>query len=156
MQKEPTTYRDSLGRDWQLSFNLAHVRDIEETLRIDFSKLQGGALITLGQDPAKIASLLWILCERQCDAAKVDERSFAEGLDGQALADAEQALEAAVVNFTRPALRGAVRDGMTAAGRAQEVHAEEVRDYVKSDELTQMMRSEIKRELKGFGKQSRE
>ena len=45
---------------------------------------------------------------------------------------------------------------MTAAGRAQEVHAEEVRDYVKSDELTQMMRSEIKRELKGFGKQSRE
>lgn len=150
----PSTFKDSKGREWSLSFNIGIVRDIKDTIGVDFGDMQGGALIMLANDHRKFAMLLWMLCEKQCDANKVDEKDFAEALDADAIEAAERSLEGAIISFTRAPMREAVREAMDTAAKAQEAQAQVIRDWMETDDLQTKVREQVKAELGNFGSQS--
>lgn len=153
-QDRPKTFKDGKSREWTLSFNIGIVREIKNTIGVDFGDMQGGALIMLANDHAKFAMLLWMLCEKQADASGIDEVDFAESLDADAIESAELCLEGAIVSFTRAPMRAAVKEAMDSAAKAQAAQAEVIRDWVATDELQTRIMDEVKAELKGFGSRS--
>ena len=143
-------FTDTNGREWRLSFSLGNARRVKNELGFDIGDLHGGkAFAMLALDPMKLGHLLWVLCESQADAMKVDEESFAEGFGGETLTDALSALEVAVINFSPPYLRETVRkaiavsietleQGAATAVEMVEEHKEQIKGVIEKETRKQM------------------
>jgi len=130
-------FKSSDGKTWLLHFTIGMVRRLRAEMGFDFADLQGGkALMEVGNDPEKYGQLLWVLCEKQADLAKISEEDFAESLDGDAVESSATALELAIVNFTRKSARSAVRNVMKQAATAQEAAMEVVEDWTEGQSET--------------------
>lgn len=152
-KKKTPTFKDADGRPWMLRFTLGNAREIQDTIGVDFNDIQSGALIAVANDLSKLASLLWILCESQADRAGVDEIAFARSLDGDAIDRAVEALQDAIVNFTRGPQRDAIRDVFDAVRKAEAAQIEAARAHLQSDDLQKEIADQLENQ-KTFGKLS--
>ena len=112
-----TRFKDAAGREWDLRFTVATFGVVRRELGINLGDLlkpdHGEALGDLFmEDPGKIGSLFWLLCEDQARAKDVGPEDFARGLDGDALWKAFDALLEARSDFSPPPLRAAIRKGL--------------------------------------------
>lgn len=104
------SFVDRKGKEWSIEFDLDLCRRLKETIGIDFGDLQGGkAFLRLATDHEAFGAMLWLFCEEQAGAAGIDEIAFAKRIGGDALEGAQSAIVQAVINFTRPSMRDAVR-----------------------------------------------
>lgn len=153
--QEAAVFKDASGREWTVAFNLGIVRDLKDTVGFDFADLQDGrAFVAISNDMQKFCIMLWMLCEKQADAFKVSEEEFAKGIDAEALEQASDAIVAAVVNFTQPRIRPAVKEVYERIASAQEAGVETLREWAETGEIEKEIKKQMKEELRGFGKSS--
>lgn len=96
------TFKDNAGREWRLEINVASVKRVKEGADVLLTKLFESnceAYAALFEDVCKLVEVLWCLCEKQADELGVTPEQFAEGIAGDSLADAADALGRAVVDF---------------------------------------------------------
>ena len=129
------TFRDENGRQWTLAVNVASVRRVRSLAGIDLPGLFGDEmkpLAALLSDPCKLVDVLWVLAAKQAAAAGVTEESFAEGLLGDSLQAATEALLEELVDFfpdraRREALREVLTKGKEIGARLAARAGETVR-----------------------------
>jgi hypothetical protein len=118
---ETPTFTDTEGREWLLRITCGHTTEILETCGIDLSisKL-AKAYEIMSDDLKKFVQVLWILIEQQAEVQGVSPADFAKSLDGEAVSDAMEAIDKAVVNFTprrmRPAASKIIEAATTLSG----------------------------------------
>jgi hypothetical protein len=117
----PEQFKDRLKRDWTVEVDNSMLPGFKAA-GLDLSKFArdespetakafAADLFQLLLDPEKLGQILWTLCEEQCLAKKIDERSFARGFNADALNAAMDAVLIAAFDhvFRRPALRKLIR-----------------------------------------------
>ena len=148
---EKTTFNDREGMEWPLTLTIGNVQEIKQSTGVDIGDLQGGAMVKIASDPAKLGAMLWILCEKQAHLAKIEEEQFVDRLDGDSVDQAVDAIGGAIVNFTPAPMRGAVRNAMTAARKAQEAQGEVISEWVTGDDLQTKLIDQMRQEIKRSG-----
>lgn len=103
------SFKDTFGRTWEVSLNVLLLKKVKEQtgrLLTAIADDEFALLVELHEDCALLVDVLWCVCEKQAAKNNVldDEESqatekFAEGLGGDALADAAAALVGAVTDF---------------------------------------------------------
>jgi len=110
METSQSQFVDQRGRTWRLELNYSLAKRLREVTGLDFVNYQDGkALLAIHDSDEKLVQVLWLLCEPQATEASVGEEEFGTGLGGDALEQAIEALEQALINFSRPARRQAMQ-----------------------------------------------
>lgn len=94
-----TRWKDSNGRRWAASINLADVGRIRRTYNVDL--LDGRALAKLADDPMVLVGVLWELHSGEAEAAGIEPEAFADGLRGDALERAADAVGRELADLAR-------------------------------------------------------
>lgn len=140
----PARFDDSTGRAWHLAIDVTRCRSLK-ALGLDVANLTNGKIFTeLGADWLKLAAGLYVLCERQAEAAGLSEEDFGVLLDARTLEAAAKAFEEAIVNFTPPAKRATVQTLIAKAHQAIERADAEGVALLESEETTAMMDRTLK------------
>ena len=109
MNTTPAQFTDERGRVWRIELNYSLAKRLRDVTGLDFVNYQDGkALLAIHDSDEKLVQVLWLLCEPQAQAAGVSEEEFGAGLGGDALEQGIEALEQALLNFSRPAKRQAI------------------------------------------------
>lgn len=121
------SFRDGAGREWRLRLTAGSVADVRRDTGVNLaltSKSADWLDVIFPADEevpgARLAAVLWALCEGQARSLGVSPEQFAAELDGETLSAAGDALGEAVVDFfprsrIAQALRGRWRATVTAA-----------------------------------------
>lgn len=136
------TFTDALDREWALTLNVASARRIRDLAEVDLLHIDGDVLQRLADDPAGLADVLCALCRPQIEAAGLDDERFAEGLAGDAIDRATEALLQELVAFFPQPRRGLMEKalaklerlrGMTAAAAERALDGETLENVVKEE-----------------------
>lgn len=138
------SFTDRRDREWKIVLDVALCRDVKTQLGIDLANwADGKAASKLWSDDAALVDTLWLLLKEQAANCAVDELSFARSLNGDVLAAGLKAIEAAVVNFTRPDRRDMVRKIAEKSGEvtaaAVDRATQEIEAAVTPDRLKNML-----------------
>lgn len=104
------TFKDLGGNEWIIGFNIGNCRRLLELTRLDFANAHDGKAVSeIQADDSKMVQVLWLLVEEQAKLKGIDEDAFWQKLDGNVLEEAQNAIEEAVLGFTRPERRAALK-----------------------------------------------
>ena len=136
-----TRFKDAAGREWDLRFTVATFGVVRRELGVNLGDLlkpdHGQALGDLFlEDPGKIGSLMYLVCEDQAKGRGVTPEDFAKSLTPDALWSAFDALLAARVDFSPPPMRAALRRGLARMAPEMERAANEAVDKALGAEST--------------------
>ena len=93
------SFKDTHGREWLVTLNVAHVKRVRERLGINLADLQEGGLLSRLADPVTLVDVLFVLVQPQADDINVSDEQFAAGLGGDTLSSASTALLEALCDF---------------------------------------------------------
>jgi hypothetical protein len=103
-------FTDTDGREWKLSIHVSAIKRVKDALDLDLLGVADGKLLQeLSEDPMLLANVLFVLCEKQCQDAGISDEQFGEGLGGDVIAEATEALLTELVDFFRPGRREILR-----------------------------------------------
>lgn len=104
------SFKDLGGNEWIVSFNIGNCRRLLELTKLDFANAHDGKAVSeIQANDSKMVQVLWLLIEEQAKAKGIDEDAFWQKLDGNVLEEAQNAIEEAVLGFTRPERRAALK-----------------------------------------------
>lgn len=111
-------FTDAAGREWEVSLTVGDLADVRTATGFDLSgalRSEEGLVDLLFGDPARLVSVLWVLCEPAAVGTDVSPREFAHRFDGPTLEAAGEALLQAVADFfPRSRVGRAVRENLRA------------------------------------------
>lgn len=109
-------FTDNAGRNWKLDINVGAVKRVRESTRIVLPALFDDSfkgLAELAADYIELVDVLWAACQPQAALAGVSAEQFAEGMGGDSLGKATEALARAVADFfTSPEQRQALHKAL--------------------------------------------
>lgn len=142
----PATFTDALGREWRLKFNGAIKDDAKELYGADLADVEKGSFfVKLATDDRAFFGVLWLLIERQVEALGLSEREVKEGFDAEAVERASDAINEAVLNFTRPLVRGAVAKTMQRIQSMEALVETAAEKVLNSPEATKAIEQEMQK-----------
>lgn len=113
------SFVDNKGRSWTLEVNCYTLGLVRKATDVDLSKLDPERGLLLA-DPVRLCGVLWALVEEQAKAAGVTAEDFGRGLSGQSIAEATEALFAAVVDLFPSSAREALNRAFEVGRQVQE------------------------------------
>ncbi|RIK72124.1 MAG: hypothetical protein DCC68_26760 [Planctomycetota bacterium] len=93
------SFKDTNGREWLVTLNVAQVKRVRERLGVNLADLQEGNLLTRLADPVTLVDVLFVLVQPQADENSVTDEQFAASLGGDTLSSASTALLEALCDF---------------------------------------------------------
>ena len=123
-------FNDSKGRSWTLAISIGLARKIRSETGVDFGAIGDGRIFFgLASDPYLLGQVLWLLVEPSATSRGIGVDEFLDGIDGDVLESATEALTSAIVNFTPSPLRNAVAAIVEKTRQAQEVAVETATEW---------------------------
>lgn len=98
------SFKDSHGREWQVSLDGITLKELRDAHKIDLSDVVGSVYSQLKGDPASLTVALSHICADQIRAADLTPKKFAAAVNGVVLDDAFKALWRAAELFFPPSL----------------------------------------------------
>ena len=145
METPQAQFTDQRGRAWRLELNYSLAKRLRDVTGLDFVNYQDGkALLAIHDSDEKLVQVLWLLCEAQATAASVGEEEFGTGLGGDALEQAIEALEQALINFSRPARRQAMQAIRDKAHELVAAQTELATTKIRSPQMTRWMEAKLR------------
>lgn len=95
-----TRFTDEAGREWAVEVNCGTLWRVRDALGVNLTADLPAVMERLAKDPALLANVLFVVCERQADGRGVSDEEFGRGLRGEAIGRAAGALVAALVEFS--------------------------------------------------------
>lgn len=109
------SFTDKNGKCWDLELNVgAAIRlksrldfDLENIITLDKQQNPDDVslLEKISGDAIFLFNIIYVLCEKQCNEAKISQEDFAECFDADTIESATDALVDEIINFSRPAKR---------------------------------------------------
>lgn len=93
------SFKDTNGREWLVTLNVAQVKRVRERLGVNLADLQEGNLLVRLADPVTLVDVLFVLVQPQADENNVTDEQFAASLGGDTLSAASTALLEALCDF---------------------------------------------------------
>ncbi len=93
------SFKDTNGREWLVTLNVAQVKRVRERLGVNLADLQEGNLLVRLADPVTLVDVLFVLVQPQADENSVTDEQFAASLGGDTLSAASTALLEALCDF---------------------------------------------------------
>ena len=93
------SFKDTNGREWLVTLNVAQVKRVRERLKINLADLQEGNLLARLADPVTLVDVLFVLVQPQAEENSVTDEQFASALGGDTLSSASTALLEALCDF---------------------------------------------------------
>ena len=144
MTTPSASFIDQRGRTWQLELNYSLAKRLRDVTSLDFVNYQDGqALLAIHDSDEKLVQVLWLLCEPQAVALSLVEEEFGGGLGGDALEQALEALEQALLNFSRPARRQAIAAIRDKAHELVAAQVELTQTKLRSPQVQQLMQAKL-------------
>ena len=137
-------FDDCTGRRWELKLTIGLAGHINDQCKVDFVDVleeRNTALRQLSASDALFVRVLWLMCEDSAAEQNVDEVAFGRGLDGDALGNAMLAMMEAIVNFTLPVRRVAVRAMLDKVMQVQSDAASRVATKSKTPEFERSLKA---------------
>ena len=129
-------FTDTAGRDWSLSLTITSVRKLRAVCDIDLAADDlGEVLQSLGNDPVQLCDCLYTLCEDQIEKAGLSPEAFGEGLSGDAIDAATDALLDELIEFTPKKKRAMLRKVLSKINAATLTAIDRAMTYLDSKEF---------------------
>jgi len=109
-------FKDRLGREWTVELTVASMRRVKDLAQVDLLKIGSGKVDSLTNDPYKIVEVIGVLVNPQIKERGLSMDVFLEGLSGESLDAASQALLDEVIDFF-PSRRGVILRKIMATAR---------------------------------------
>ena len=145
------SFKDADGRDWYIVLTVGKCRKVKQHCGLELTKLwqSDDGLAELITDPIRFAEILWVLCEERADTLAVTPDQFGDALDSRAIEMAFEAFTDAIVNFSPPAMRQAIRNAIDTTQEAQAKTGEAMASWVQSPKVQQMIDAQIQKAVEG-------
>jgi hypothetical protein len=144
MNSPVAAFTDQRGRTWRLELNYSLAKRLRDVTGLDFVNYHDGkALLAVHDDDEKLVQVIWLLCEAQAKETQVAEEDFGSGLGGDCLEQAIEALEQALINFSRPARRQALEAIRDKAHELVAARTNLATTKIRSDKVQQLMQAKI-------------
>ena len=146
---------DSKGRHWSLVITVLEYQKMKQELNVDIGNIFNDdswlqRLVAM-EDVTFFLSLIGILTDKEREKDGISMEDFYEGFDGDAMQSSAEALVEAIINFSHPSRREALRnlvdatnEGLNELGRV--VAAETLRN---KEEMMEKLEETIQKEMKG-------
>ncbi|RIK80201.1 MAG: hypothetical protein DCC68_11610 [Planctomycetota bacterium] len=108
------SFKDTNGREWLVTLNVAQVKRVRERLGINLADLQEGNLLARLADPVTLVDVLFVLVLPQADETNISDEQFASALGGDTLTEASTALLEALCDFFHEPQRTLLRKVLAA------------------------------------------
>jgi hypothetical protein len=106
----PVTFKDTEGRAWSVEITYSTVKRVRSILGVDIMEAVEGKLMPkLISDPMLLVDVLYCIVKPQADAAGVTDEQFGGALGSGKLYEARDCLAHALVFFSPPEKRQAIR-----------------------------------------------
>jgi hypothetical protein len=114
-------FTDKNGKEWTIEISIGSVRRVKAMLGIDLLDISGGNVLeSIASDPMRLCDVVYCLCKPEADAAGVDDYTFGEGLGGDAIESAANALIEDLISFFPSRQRAILRKALAIARSQQE------------------------------------
>lgn len=101
------TFRDTVGRSWNLALNVYAVKKVRDLLKVDLldlgldaGKPGEGLLYRMIADPILLVDVLFVTCKDQADKIGVTDEQFAQAMAGDVIDVATKAFLEELADFT--------------------------------------------------------
>ena len=139
-------FKDKTGREWIVDLDVDTCRRVRKECGVDLANFHdGNSHRQLWESDEKLVDVLWELVSEQAAKASVDASQFAKSLNGDALAAGLEAIQAAVVGFTRPDRRELARQIQDKAKTLTAKLVEQSAAQLASEKLAQQMDAAVAR-----------
>lgn len=147
-------FDDKHGRHWSIDLSVGLCRQVLKETGVDLANYHNGkAAQTLWADDTKLVEVLWVLVEEDATKADIGPEEFAKSLNGDVLAKALEAIEVAVLGFTRPDRRELIRQIADKAKTVQIRVVEEAKAKLASSKTDALIERALVRESEKIDKQ---
>lgn len=137
-------FKDCEGREWGIAVNVSSVKRVKDALQLDLLAVADGKLLTeLSDDPLLLCNVLYVLCEKQCEAIGVSDEQFGEGLAGDAIADATKALMEELVDFFPPGRREILSRALAKVQQAQAMALKRAEKCMQDSRIDDLVTKEL-------------
>jgi len=132
-------FKDEKGREWGLHIDVGTIARILNEFAIDLSKVLASreAIDELAGDVVKLVDVLWGLVKPQAEAKQVTPACFAEGLLGDAIERAGDALIEAIIDFFPSRRRELLRQMWSKGKELADAQLKSIEAKLTSGELLQ-------------------
>ena len=121
-------FKDTEGRDWTVSVNVAAIKRVRDLLEINLYAIADDGFALFGRligDPILLADVLYCLVKDQADKRGLSDEDFGRSLAGGVIADAQSALIDEIIDFfPDPRVRGALAKAKAMNSRVSQKLAE--------------------------------
>lgn len=150
----PNAFVDLRQRQWVLELTVGLAQEIRRDESIDLLNAHNGeALTKLASDDERLVRVLWMVIDSRATELGVTPEEFARSLGGETLGDAMTALEEAIVLFTPPAKRLAIRKLVDKAREVQRRTIELMVGKIDSPATTRTIESHLRKSGEAFDRQ---
>jgi len=94
-------FKDTEGREWLISINVSTIKAVKEKAGVELLDVgsESGGLAKLYTDPIMLAGVVYTLCEEQAKNRNLTPEQFGQGLAGDVITNAYEAITEELVNF---------------------------------------------------------
>lgn len=93
-------WTDNKGNVWHTAVTIADIKRVKALTGCDLLTAYGGKLAdTMAEDPVLLGDVLYALHKPEADKAGIDDVAFGEGLAGDAIGEAVNAMMLALADF---------------------------------------------------------
>lgn len=146
-------FKDNQGRSWEVAVNVTSIKRVRELLKVNLLEVVDGALLEqLYRDPILLCDVVYAICKPQADAANVSDSQFGEGLAGDAIEAASQALLDGIVGFFQNRRdRANLQQVLQTASRVMDRARDLVERRIASGALEQAAEQVLRNAIDSFG-----
>jgi hypothetical protein len=151
------TFKDTNGRDWLVTVNVATVKRIKEKLNIDLLDKLGIQLLEgIAADPIRLADVLYVIVEAQAAAVNppITDVDFGSALSGDSLEEASVALMEAIADFFPSARRKMIQDALGKVKEVEKRLLDRAATMLASDQLNEQIEKILSESLPASGQSS--
>lgn len=147
-------FRDRLGRDWKLSVTVGTIKRVRDLCGVNLyqiieigktGELDMSLIDRLSGDPVLLVDVLYAVCKPDADARGVSDESFAEGIIGDAIEDAVNALLDEITDFFPEAKRRALQKALQATRRFADATKKKLEAVLSDPDLDRRLDSALEK-----------
>ncbi|MFA6805222.1 MAG: hypothetical protein WCR17_04525 [Candidatus Methanomethylophilaceae archaeon] len=139
-------FKDVNGKEWQISITVGTIKRVKDLMDVNLIDAVSTDLIDkMKSDPVFLCDILYAICKPQADKDGVSDIEFGEGLVGDAIASATDALIGDLVDFFPASQRVILRKALAKIEAAEKQMTE-----MMDQKIDAMMDSEIEKRVRSF------
>lgn len=138
-------FKDHGGQEWTISLDAPQIAKLRAEAEINLASLDGKVYDDLAEDPVKLVEVLWVLCSDEASrrSPAIDYVKFAQGLRGDALELACDALVEAITDFFPQRKREMLTAIASKNKKIREIGIQKIMDQINDPKLEERVIAEL-------------